>query len=228
MKYQAKRLLKLIFSGQLKIHTGQYGEDIVLHKLFRHLPATGYYVDVGAHHPFAISNTSYLWARGWRGVNVDASAEAISRFESVRPDDINICAAVIPTDQLTTGKKITFYFNKAIDNNATCDPEIARSRNLGRSVEVKCTSLKQVIETAKEAFGTQFDLLNIDIEGLDEAAIKDMSGWACLPRVLMIEIYSQNLLDLANNATTKLIISHGYTLSQRMGHTAIFEREISD
>ena len=125
---------------------------------------------------------------------------------------------------MTSGKKITFYFNKSIDNNATCDPEIAQSRNLGRRVEVSCTSLKQVIETAKEAFGTQFDLLNIDIEGLDEGAMSDMSDWACLPRVLMIEIYSQNLLDLANNATTKLIISHGYTLIQRMGHTAIFER----
>ena len=149
MKYQAKRLLKLFFSGQLKIHTGQYGEDIVLHKLFRNLPSTGYYVDVGAHHPFAISNTAYLWARGWKGVNVDASAEAIRRFQSIRPDDLNICAAVIPTEQLTPGKKITFYFNRSIDNNATCDPEIAQSRGLGRSIEVDCISLKNVIETAK-------------------------------------------------------------------------------
>ena len=227
MKYQVKRLLKLIFSGQLKIHTGQYGEDIVLHKLFRNLPAEGYYIDVGAHHPFAISNTAYLWAKGWRGVNVDASAEAIKRFKSARPDDINICAAVIPTEQLTSDKKITFYFNKTIDNNATCDPEIAQSRNLAKRVEVNCTSLKQVIETAKEAFGKQFDLLNIDIEGLDEGAMADMADWACLPRVLMIEIYSKNLLDLADNATTKLIISHGYMLSQRMGHTAIFERIIT-
>ena len=224
MKYQAKRLLKLFFSGQLKIHTGQYGEDIVLHKLFRNLPSTGYYVDVGAHDPFAISNTAYLWARGWKGVNVDASAEAIRRFQSIRPDDLNICAAVVPTEQLTPGKKITFYFNRTIDNNATCDPEIAQSRGLGRSIEVDCISLKNIIETAKKAFGTQFDLLNIDIEGLDEGAIRDMSDWACKPRVLMIEIYSQDLLDLASNATTKLIISHGYKLTQRMGHTAIFER----
>ena len=224
MKYQIKRLLKLIFSGQLKLHTGQYGEDITLHKVFRNLPAEGYYVDVGAHHPFAISNTAYLWAKGWRGVNVDASAETIKRFKSARPEDINICAAVIPTEQLTSGKKITFYFNKTIDNNATCDPEIAQSRKLARRVEVGFTSLKQVIETAKEAFGTQFDLLNIDIEGLDEGAMADMSDWACLPRILMIEIYSKNLLDLVGNTTTKLIVSHGYTLSQRMGHTAIFEK----
>ena len=122
MKYQVKRLLKLIFSGQLKIHTGQYGEDIVLHKLFRNLPAEGYYIDVGAHHPFAISNTAYLWAKGWRGVNVDASAEAIKRFKSARPDDINICAAVIPTEQLTSGKKITFYFNKTIETVRTIQP----------------------------------------------------------------------------------------------------------
>ena len=110
MKYQAKRLLKLFFSGQLKIHTGQYGEDIVLHKLFRNLPSTGYYVDVGAHHPFAISNTAYLWARGWKGVNVDASAEAIRRFQSIRPDDLNICAAVIPHGATDSGQKNNFLF----------------------------------------------------------------------------------------------------------------------
>ena len=224
MKFKFFRLIKLVFSGQLKIHTGQYGEDIVLHKIFRSVQPSGFYVDVGAHHPFAISNTAYLWARGWKGANVDASEEAIKRFQKTRPKDINICAAVVPTSSLDRDKTIRFYFNRTIDNNATCDPEIAKGRNLANSSEVKCISLKQVIEQASEQFGQQFDLLNIDIEGLDEGAIEDITNWPCHPRVLMIEIYAESINALVKNPSVNLLIANGYKSVQRMGHTAIFEK----
>ena len=224
MKFKLLRLIKLVLSGELKVHTGQYGEDIVLHKIFRNVPPTGFYVDVGAHHPFAISNTAYLWARGWRGVNVDASIQAVRRFEATRPQDVNVCAAVIATKSMAPNKKVTFYYNKTIDNNATCDPEIARARNLTKKAEVQCTTLKDIIKIASTRFGEQFDLLNIDIEGLDEEAIEDMAEWSCMPKVLMIKIYAEDIKELMMKPSVNVITSNGYELTQRNGHTAIFER----
>ena len=81
MKYKISRILKLLFSGSLHLHSSQYGEDVYLHKKFRRYSGNGFYIDIGAHHPFKISNTSYLWALGWNGVNVDAGSVTINFFK---------------------------------------------------------------------------------------------------------------------------------------------------
>ena len=224
MKFKLRRLFRLILSGELKFYAGQYGEDIVLRKIFKSVPALGFYVDVGAHHPFTKSNTAYLWSRGWNGVNVDASIHTIKSFERARPADMNVCAAVVPTKSQPLNKKVIFYFNKNKDNTATCDPDIAKARQLNRTAEVSCTSLKQIIQNASERFGQRFDLLNVDIEGLDEGVIEDMAEWTCHPRILMIEIYAEDLISLIRKPSVDLIIANKYKLIQRMGHTAIFER----
>lgn len=80
MKVKLARLLKFLGYGGLRGHFGQYGEDTFLRKFFRGRP--GFYIDVGAHHPFQLSNTAGLWLEGWNGVNIDASREAIRLFES--------------------------------------------------------------------------------------------------------------------------------------------------
>ena len=55
---------------------------------------SGFYVDVGAHHPIRFSNTFRLYRKGWRGLNIDANPGSMKRFHHTRPRDINIEAAV--------------------------------------------------------------------------------------------------------------------------------------
>jgi hypothetical protein len=45
------------------------GEDVLTYKISRDYLGIekGFYVDVGAHHPFAFSNTHLLYQSGWRG-----------------------------------------------------------------------------------------------------------------------------------------------------------------
>jgi FkbM family methyltransferase len=221
MRFKFGRLLSAIKSRQIKFHTGQYGEDLFLHKKFRRMLNNGFYIDVGAHHPFAISNTAYLWTLGWNGVNVDASRAAIEEFKRVRPNDLNICAAVVSADQASLGK-IKFYFNKEIDNCATCDALIAEERGLTNSVEVPRVTISNLIDRAKSHFGGNFDFLNIDIEGFDEIAIADIDAWPDKPKILMIEIYSKDLAELVQRPSVKRLMNLGYLLVERMGHTAVF------
>ena len=89
---------------------------------------------------------------------------------------------------------------------------------------MQCTTLKDIIKIASTRFGEQFDLLNIDIEGLDEEAIEDMAEWSCMPKVLMIEIYAEDIKELMMKPSVNVITRNGYALTQRNGHTAIFER----
>ena len=224
MKFKFFRLLKTIFSGQLKFHTAQYGEDIYLHKIFRNSQNRGFYLDVGAHHPFAISNTAYLWLLGWSGINVDASESAIRLFNSVRKNDINISGAVISEKSLRKNPKTRFYFNSDIDNCATCDAELARQRNLVNWIDVRSIGIIELIKMGQENFGDKFDLLNIDIEGLDEEVIENIKLWPIYPRFIMIEIYSESIDELYQKKSVINLKANGYSLKQRMGHTAVFEK----
>ena len=51
---------------------------------------TGFYVDIGAHHPKRFSNTYIFYQRGWRGINIDAKPGTKEVFNKLRPRDINL------------------------------------------------------------------------------------------------------------------------------------------
>src|SRR5436190_4598420 len=74
----------------------QFGED---RWLLRHFAdqVSGFYVDVGAFHPFNGSNTHLLHRRGWRGINLEPVPAALADLQRHRPDDINLPYAVSTT-----------------------------------------------------------------------------------------------------------------------------------
>lgn len=162
------RLTKFFHQGSLRVHFSQYGEDVILHKLFGSKFSNGFYIDVGAHHPFRQSNTAYLWLLGWNGVNVDASKKAIELFRRARPNDQNLWFAVVDEDTAQSQREIMLFSNKEIDLGATCDPVLAKERGTTRSESVPCISLSKLINDYGAANGGAINFLNIDIEGFDE------------------------------------------------------------
>ncbi|MGB4346190.1 MAG: FkbM family methyltransferase [Burkholderiaceae bacterium] len=221
MKIVISRLFKFLSHGGLRGHFSQYGEDVFLHKFFRG-KRNGYYIDIGAHHPFELSNTAHLWLSGWNGINVDASAATIASFDKVRKADLNIHAAVVSSATSEKLSQIEFYSNEDIDNIATCDPELAKERGYKRSIKVPCRSLKSLVQEGSLRSSGQFDYLNIDIEGLDESVLEDINTWAMKPKVLMVEIYAQTIRDMLNNNTVINLEKNDYKFIERTGHTAIF------
>src|SRR5580700_9536062 len=80
----------------------QEGEDMVMRRFFESRATPGFYVDVGAHHPQRFSNTYFFYRQGWRGINIDAMPGSMKAFETLRPRDINIEAAVSAEHQSLT------------------------------------------------------------------------------------------------------------------------------
>lgn len=74
------------------------GEDILARKVMidRFGITKGFYVDVGAHHPFNLSNTALLHSEGWHGINIDATPGSMQEFRKHRPEDINLEIAIAP------------------------------------------------------------------------------------------------------------------------------------
>ena len=57
----------------------QEGEDIILKRYFENRK-NGFYVVIGAHHPYRYSNTALLREMGWSGINIEPSPDLIEKF----------------------------------------------------------------------------------------------------------------------------------------------------
>lgn len=179
-------------------------------------------MDIGAHHPFQLSNTAYLWLQGWNGINVDASEEAIRLFNRVRHRDLNIHAAVVSTEMARQSSEIRFYSRRDIDNSATCDEALAKERGYTDYITVPCRSLASIIAEGAARNQGAVDYLNIDIEGLDEAVLEDLHICPVKPTVIMVEIYGHCVSEVLNSLATQNLAKQGYVFTERTGHTAVF------
>lgn len=75
----------------------QHGEDLMICNLFSIIGVDRPgYLDLGAHHPYVISNTALLYERGSRGVNVEANPVLLDAFREARPEDVSVNLGVGP------------------------------------------------------------------------------------------------------------------------------------
>lgn len=92
------------------ISYAQFGDDMTIMNLTRQLgldkPS---YLDIGAHHPYVMSNTAMLYQKGCRGINVEADKELLTAFVQERAEDINIHAVVAGKK----GNEIFYHIGKA-------------------------------------------------------------------------------------------------------------------
>src|SRR5690606_9742190 len=97
------RTISIIFSSLVRLSLGRSlkysyafaGEDKAIEGLLKpRITKPGFYVDVGANHPTAFSNTYGLYRKGWRGICIDANAKLVDLYSLYRPKDQAIVALV--------------------------------------------------------------------------------------------------------------------------------------
>ena len=143
----------------------QEGEDLILKRLFDG-QKKGLYVDVGAHHPKRFSNTYLFYKMGWRGINIDAMPGSMEKFKEVRPEDINIEAAISDKDEL-----LTYYIFNESALNTFSKNEAEQKAGKGNyrvidEIKINTIPLSQVLNKHLDS-NKQIDFLNIDVEGYD-------------------------------------------------------------
>ena len=100
----------------------QNKEDIFVLAHFKN-KNSGFYVDVGCHHPTRINNTFLLYEHGWRGVNIDMSKLSIDLFNNLRKEDVNIHSAVSNKNKI-----ISYYTNKDLFLSASITQKKGNSK----------------------------------------------------------------------------------------------------
>ncbi len=199
----------------------QEGEDLIVGRLFDGVK-TGYFVDVGAHHPFRFSNTWLLYRRGWRGINIDATPGAMVEFRHWRPEDVNI-ECLVSTD---TRPRPYFLHDEPALN--TMSEELVKRRALEspqykmrETIMLEARTLVSILEEHVPA-GRTIDLLNVDVEGHDLEVLKS-NDWAKFkPRVIVAELLATSLADIEKNETYRFLMGQGYRLFAKMFNSAVF------
>src|ERR1700722_12304583 len=74
-----------------KTSYAQSGEDLIVDFIFNHIGISNpSYLDIGAHHPFYLSNTAHFYEKGCKGINIEPDPELFKLFTHYRKDDLNL------------------------------------------------------------------------------------------------------------------------------------------
>ena len=202
----------------------QEGEDMILRRLFDN-QKSGFYVDVGAHHPKRFSNTYFFYKQGWSGINIDAMPGSMKLFDKVRSRDINIEKPIFDKKQT-----LTYYsFNEPALNSFS--KKLSNERNgkngyfIKSSQSIKATTLEHILDK-NLAKNQEIDFLSIDVEGLDFAVLKSNNFNKFRPKVILLEVLDrENLINSENSSIVQYLTNNKYTLYVKLIHTVIFISE---
>jgi FkbM family methyltransferase len=191
-----------------RLNYSQFGKDITAANLFRNVKS-GFYVDIGAHHPLRHSNTAIFHMRGWQGVNVEPMLRGFRAFQRLRPNAINVRAAIH-----NEADSVTLYKFRGGLSNTTVEERVKglrKSKDVVGEEVVPAVSLNRVFERHVPE-GTQVNYLSMDIEGYDTEAVLAFDLDRYRPDVVCLEIHRPDMLALGENTAVRFMSDHGYQL----------------
>lgn len=203
----------------------QEGEDLILDRLFEG-QERGFYVDIGAHHPFRYSNTALFYKKGWRGINIDPLPGTKKLFDKYRPRDINLEIGV----STTMGKVRYYMFNEPALN--TFDEKLAKSRHgskysIVEEIDIKTMALGEILDKYHVEDGS-IDFISIDTEGVDIQVIKSCDWNKYRPKYLLVEALDVLKITDAMQAPVVLYLAeYGYELIAKTVNSLILGRNCS-
>jgi FkbM family methyltransferase len=204
----------------------QEGEDMVLRRIFESQP-TGFFIDIGAHHPRRFSNTYYLYKSGWSGINIDATPGSMRLFQHLRPRDINLEIAIASEPDT-----LTFYvFDEPALN--TFDRVLAEDHSANSPFRLLNTATIQTrrLSAVLEDFlplNTRIDFMSIDVEGFDFEVLKSNDWQRFRPAYLLTECLNMDIAAIDRSTMAAFLQTQNYTLFAKTVNTVFFRDELRD
>jgi len=216
-------LLLASINRRARLSFSQEGEDLALEELNQWRRVTGgFYVDVGAHHPWRFSNTAIYHLRGWTGINIDPTPRVMRIFQKLRPEDINLELAISSEES----ERMFYMYNESALNGIDCD----RSEDLAgtgcrllEKIPVNAVPLAKVLSQHCPTL-PQPNFLTVDAEGHDLEVLKS-NDWSRFPfEWVLVEVGGCEADDISCSPTGAFLKDAGYRLRAFTGRTGIFER----
>jgi FkbM family methyltransferase len=220
------RLLSSVDDKYIKISFSQCGEDLIVKFIFDYLGINHpTYIDIGAHHPYYISNTALFYKNGCRGFNIEPDPTLFKEFLKYRKEDTNLNIGISDTNC-----ELDFYIISTPTLNTFSKEEANKYTQEGnykikRVENIKVKTLKNVIDEYSKGVFPQY--LSIDAEGVDEIIIKEIDFKNNYPIVICIETisFSTSGNGIKNTKLIEYIENKGYILYADTNINTIFVRK---
>lgn len=191
-------------------------------------PRRGSFVEIGGFDGESFSNTSFLADQGWRGIYVEPVPQFCRQIAARhRLNRVSIIEKAVAA----TAGKATFHVMGAFSTmsedtlaaygtNRTFDRRLAKRRE----VTVDCIRVRELLDAAKVE--PRFDLLVVDIEGMEAEIVGQLAETAYRPRVAIIELvdgkseWARRLAGIAAHEEVRAMMA-------RMGYREAYRDKIN-
>ena len=202
----------------------QHGEDVLAWKVFRNSRGPRFFLEVGIIDGLRFSNTYALEQRGWRGVCVEAHPTYAPIAMRNRPGSVVVHAAA--GDQPGV---LPFYADPRGDLSSLVkrdeDTMKARFGHWYRGFQVVEVPVLTLDEVLREADAPRnMEVVSIDIEGAEVAALRGFALAYWRPRVLILETDDAE----ARARLDAELIPRGYRFARQVGVNAFYARSRLD
>lgn len=167
-----------------KASYSQCGEDLLVAFVLDLMHGTRpkKYLDVGANHPFHLSNTALLYAKGGAGILVEPDPYFARLLRNKRPRD-----KVLQNGVHFSGEDRADFFvmdSPTLNTFSRQEMEryVAMGHQLSNTLTVELKNINAILETAGE-----LDFMNLDIEGLDKSILETIDWTKYRPTCICVE-----------------------------------------
>lgn len=165
----------------------QHGEDAFIANFFA-ARAKGFYLDIGASHPFRLSNTYSLYRSGWNGVTVEPIPRLGKLHRRWRPRDTMIPVAVGPARGTLEFFEMTPSVLSTLDRSVAEEYVAEGKAVICRTYVIEVLPINEIIERVSAM--APVDFLSIDVEGLDTDLLSNIDFFRFRPSLICIEANS--------------------------------------
>ncbi len=161
---------------------------------------------MGCHHPRRGSNTYGLYRKGWSGILIDLEKTKVLANQLSRRRDKVILAAVSDAEEW-----VEIFSDKSYSTNTTIkkNQDGINEQSIGH---IKTQTLTNILN--QQNFQKKFELLSIDVEGLDLQVLKGLDLKCYQPQIICIENWGSKdgVSVILNSKIHKYLNNHSYKL----------------
>jgi FkbM family methyltransferase len=163
------------------ISYAQTHEDVLLWRAL-HNVHRGFYIDVGAHDPTALSVTRAFYENGWRGINVEPDPLYADKLRKERPRDVTLEVALGHSPGMTT---LYGFGDTGLSTlvKGIADEHIAA----GFKATERSVSVTTLAELLNDLGDQQVHFLKIDVEGCEQQVLRGADFAKVRPWIVLIE-----------------------------------------
>jgi FkbM family methyltransferase len=155
------------------------------------------FLDIGAYDGETFSSTLGLVEKGWSGVYVEPNPLVLRRLQEVAKRS---SSEVLPVAIGSVCDTLPFYMNGDMVSSLDKRHTDAWAKNTGMTFEIVPVQVLDV-ETLADRIGRDFDVLNLDVEGLNWEIFKQFD-WAKWKFNLVCIEYDRKFIEMKHDLET--------------------------